>query len=124
MWEANCHEYVYVFSVPRLTPEVYKNCERVAYENGMDLIEPKKDHMYTYITCLILADETEPEAVKALKKCRIEKSFRFSLHGWMELHTAVLDRENGRTYTNRSGREYAKLFNSFLKNKKSKGEQK
>ena len=114
MWEANCHEYVYIFSVPKLTDEMYRLCEHVAYEAGMKLVDPVPDHMYTYITCVIVADETEPSAVRALKKCRIYKSFRFSLRGWMEFHTAVLDRSRGRAYTNRSGRAYAKLFNKIL----------
>lgn len=119
MWEANCHEYVYIFSVPKLTDEMYRLCEHVAYEAGMKLVDPVPDHMYTYITCVIVADETEPSAVRALKKCHIYKSFRFSLRGWMEFHTAVLDRSRGRAYTNRSGRAYAKLFNKILQ--KSKG---
>ncbi len=107
------------FSVPKLTDEMYRLCEHVAYEAGMKLVDPVPDHMYTYITCVIVADETEPSAVRALKKCRIYKSFRFSLRGWMEFHTAVLDRSRGRAYTNRSGRAYAKLFNKILQ--KSKG---
>lgn len=118
MWEANCHEYVYIFSVPKLTDEMYRLCEQTAYEAGMRLVDPVPDHMYTYITCVIVADEAEPSAVRALKKCRIYKSFRFSLRGWMEFHTAVLDRSSGRAYTNRSGRAYAKLFNKILQNSK------
>lgn len=114
LWEANCHEYVYVFSVPRLTPEIYRGCEETTYHEGMKLIEPVPGHMYTYLTCLIVADETEPEAVKALKKSHIRKSFRFSLRGWMELHTAVLDRSKEKTFTNFSGRANAKLFNNII----------
>lgn len=116
MWQANCHEYVYIFSVPKLTEKVYKECEKTAYEEGMKLVDPSPDHMYTYITCIIVADETEPAAVRALKKCRIRKSFRFSLRGWMEVHTALFDRFSGRAFTNAGGREYAKLFNKYFKN--------
>ncbi len=77
LWEANCHEYVYVFSVPRLTEEVYRRCEEFTREEGCKLIDPKPGHMYTYLTCLIIADETEPQAVKMLKKSRIQKVFAF-----------------------------------------------
>lgn len=120
MWEANCHEYIYVFSVPELTEEMYRLCEKLAYDAGMLLVDPAPNHMYTYITCLIVADRTEPAAVRALKKCRIRKSFRFSLRGWMEFHTAVLDRSSGRVFTNRGGREYAKLFHNYTKVNKKK----
>ena len=114
IWEANCHEYVYVFSVPHLTEEIFRQCETYADEEGMKLIEPVKGHMYTYLTCVIIADTADPGAVKALKKSRIQKSFRFSLRGWMELHTALLDRSSGRTFVNRSGRENAKLFKNII----------
>ena len=120
VWEAGCHEYIYVFSLPKLTEEMYLACQRLAYDAGMKLVDPVPGHMYTYITCIFLTDETEPSAVKALKKCRIRKSFRFSLRGWMEFHTALLNCSDGRTAANRGGREYAKLFNKFLKAKKEK----
>lgn len=116
IWEANCHEYVYVFSVEKLTEEVYRQCEQFAYSDGMKLIKPVKDHMYTYLTCVILADEAEPKAVRALKKSRIRRNFRFSLYGWMELHTALFDCSSGRTASNRQGREHAKVLESVCKN--------
>jgi len=122
IWEANCHEYVYLFSVPHLTYDIYKECEKLAYDAGMELIEPVPGHMYTYISCMIIADGAEPEAVKALKKCRLRKSFRFSLRGWMEFHTALLDLGSDRGYTNHPGREFAKLFKSIIQ--KRKGESK
>ena len=114
LWEANCHEYVYVFSVTRLTPEIYRECEEIVYREGMKLVDPAPGHMYTYLTCMIIADETEPEAVRMLKKSRIQKSFRFSLRGWMELHTAALDCSKEKIFTNFSGRANAKLFHNII----------
>ncbi|MCI8285606.1 MAG: hypothetical protein HFE90_10155 [Firmicutes bacterium] len=115
IWEANCHEYVYIFSVEKLTEELYYKCREFVYSEGMKLINPVKDHMYTYLTCVIIADEAEPEAVRALKKCRIRKNFRFSLHGWMELHTALFDCSSRRVTSNRQGREHAKALESVCR---------
>ncbi len=114
LWEANCHEYVYVFSGPRLTEEVYRRCEEFTREEGCKLIDPKPGHLYPYLTCLLIADETEPQAVKMRKKSRIQQSFRFSLRGWMELHTAALDCSKEKIFTNFSGRANAKLFNHII----------
>ena len=114
LWEANCHEYVYIFSVPRLSADIYQQLEEYTYKEGMKLVDPVEGHMYTYLTCVVVADEIEPDAAKALKKSRIQKSFRFSLRGWMELHTVALDRSAGRTSTNLSGRANAKLFNKLI----------
>lgn len=42
LWEANSFEYVYLFSVPHLTKEIYERCEKLAYEEGMARIQPAR----------------------------------------------------------------------------------
>ena len=52
----------------------------------------------------------------ALKKCRIYKNFKLSLHGWMEFHTALLGCTDGSIVTNHAGREMKKMLkNSYEK---------
>ena len=120
LWEHDCSEYVYIFSVPHLTEVLYRKCEEYAYREGMKLIDPKPGHMYSYITAVFLCDSCEEKAEKALRKCRIYKSFHFSFYGWMDFHTALLARQGGRIITNRSGRDKAKLMkNIFMKKKRS-----
>ena len=70
LWEANSFEYVYLFTVPHLTREIYEQCERLAYEQGRARIRPGPNHMYTYISAIFLCDSCDPEARKALKRCR------------------------------------------------------
>ncbi len=121
LWSANSNEHVYIFSVPELTEEIYRACEKKAYDLGMALIEPNKEHMYTYITAVFLCDACTGEAARLLKKCRIYKSFHFSLYGWMNFHTVLVRRGADTFPTNRSGRENAKLMkNIFMKQEKKK----
>lgn len=77
-------------------------------------------HMYSYITPIIVCDTCDEEAAKALKKCRIYKSFHFSLHGWMDFHAAAVIGDNGRIVNNHAGRTTAKILKKVLfpKNKK------
>lgn len=114
LWEANCHEYLYLFSVPLLTEEVYLQCQQYVYEHGMELVNPVKNHMYTYLTAVIVADSSEKQARRRLKRCHIHKSFRFSLRGWMDFHTALIDRESESVYTNSAGRENAKFLKKLV----------
>ena len=65
----------------------------------------KGDILYTIYS-------NDEEARKAIKKCRIYKSFQFSLHGWMDFHTAVFEVKNNNIDTNRSG----KCVKGILKN--------
>lgn len=119
LWSANSNEHVYIFSIPELTADLYRACEQTAFNRGMELIHPDKDHMYTYITAIFLCDACTQEAKKLLKKCRLYKSFHFSLHGWMEFHTVLIERGADSFPTNRRGRANAKLMKKiFMKKEK------
>lgn len=114
LWAADSNEFVYIFSVPKLTGELFETCKNYAYEQGMKLIHPKPGHMYSYITAVFLCDECTPEAKKALQKCRIHKSFHFSWYGWMNFHTAAIVRDGGAILTNRMGRGNTKFMKNIL----------
>ena len=118
LWSATSNEHVYIFSVPELTEEIYRICEKKAYDEGMKLIDPKPGHMYTYITAIFICDTCTPEAKKLLKKCRIYKSFHFSLHGWMDFRVAAVVLEDGRIERNASGHSTAKILKKILYNTK------
>ena len=90
LWATDNNEYVYFFSVPHLTEEVVDQCIQLAYDRGMEHIHPDKNHMSSYIVALFLCDTYTEEAMKKVKRCRIRKSFQFSLKGWMEVHTAMI----------------------------------
>ena len=62
LWEANSFEYVYLFNVPHLTKEIYDQCEKLAYDEGMARIKPGPNHMYTYITALFVCDSCDEDA--------------------------------------------------------------
>ena len=81
LWSANCEEFLYLFTVPHLTKEIYAHCENVVREDGMQRMHIGPGHMYSYLTAIIICDTCEEDAARALKKSRIHKSFRFSLHG-------------------------------------------
>ena len=120
LWEANSFEYVYLFSVPHLTKEIYDACEKLAYDKGMARVKPGPNHMYTYITALFVCDSCDEEARKALKRCRLYKSFRISYWGWMDFHTALAVLPEESVSTNRSGHSAAQVLNRGLFHKQKK----
>ena len=114
LWEAKSFEYVYVFSVPHLTREIYESCEKMAYEHGMARIQPGPTHMYSYITAMFLCDSCDKAAKKALRKCRIYKSFKMAFWGWMDFHSGLAVLEEGKAFSNASGKSAAQLLNKTL----------
>lgn len=120
LWSADSNEYVYVFSVPTLTKEIYEECRDYAYDEGMKRINPKPGHMCSYITALFLCDRCEKDAKKALKACRLHKNFQLSLLGWMDYHTALVELQTEQICTNGSGRANAKALKSIIHVTKTK----
>ena len=114
VWSANCEEFLYMFSTAHLTADECRRMLAYAQEDGMQRAHIGKGHMYTYITPLILCDTAEEEAIRLLKKCRTYRSFLFSIHGWMEMHTAVLVMEKGKLYTNPRGKCLVKNLRGIL----------
>ena len=82
----------------------------------------KPGHMYSYITPVFICDTCKKEAEKALAKCRIYKSFHFSLHGWMDHHTALVELSTGQIDANPGGRHTAKFLKKVLYSSRMKGD--
>lgn len=109
LWQADCHEYVYVFSVPSLTQDVFKSCEEYVCREGFSLVEPKEGHMYTYITAVFVCDDFTKEAAGLLKRSRRYKSYKFSIHGWAELRVFAVRAEDKKLISNGAGRQCSKF---------------
>ena len=71
LWSTHQEEFIFLFSVNNLTKELFEQCRDYAYEEGMKLAHIGPGHMYTYITPVLVCETAEPEAVKALEKCKI-----------------------------------------------------
>lgn len=115
LWSAESREHCYIFSVPLLTEEIYRSLERYVYEEGMKLVHPGKGHMCTTLTLLVVCDRSEPGAEKLLRKCRLHKSFRFSLDGWMDFHTGLMAMESGKAAANFGGHDNLKLLKQLIR---------
>ena len=117
-WQYSSEEFIYLFNVEHLSEDAVNKFIDYAYKDGYDRMNIGPRHMYSYITPVIICNEADESALNILKKCRISKSFQFSLHGWMEVHTAVLEVSNNTISTNRSGKSVAKVLKSVLYNTK------
>lgn len=118
LWSANCEEFIYLFNVEHLTLEVFEKYRDWVKENGLAKANIGPGHMYTYLTPVFICDKCDKDVIKAVRRCRIYKSFHFSLHGWMDYHVAVLETDTDRITTNGSGKCVGKIMNKLLYKKK------
>lgn len=120
LWSADCEEFIYLYETERLTKELFEECRDFAKEDGLKRAHIGSGHMYTYITPVFICDICDEAAKKALKRCRIYKSFQLSLHGWMDFHAAVFEVSTDKIATNAAGRCVGKVLKKVLFSNKQK----
>ena len=114
LWEADNNEYVYIFSVPVLTKEIFEQCrEQARFRRHAADRAGSESYVLLYHSGL-LCDTCEPDALRALRRTRIYKSFKLAFHGWMDYHTGVVELSTGKTAANGSGRSTAQLLKTTL----------
>ena len=122
IWSAENEEFLYLVNIPHLTLETFEELKSEIHADGMKRIHVGPGHMASYITAVFVCDTCDEDARKALKKCRIYKSFHFSLHGWMDHHTALVELSTGQIDGNLGGRHTAKILKKVLYSQTLKGE--
>ena len=114
LWAAEHHEYLYLYSLPKLDEAALEEACRQTLELGTPLIKPHAQHMYTYLTALVLCDQADEQALRALTKKKHRREFKLSLHGWMEFRIAAVDLSTGDIATNRSGKDLGKSLSGLV----------
>ena len=122
LWAAETNEYLYIFSVPALTIDIFTACRDRALALGMELVKPHSEHMYSYITAIILYDEAEKEALQALQQYKKTQNFKFSLHGWMEYRIAAVNVHTHTISTNKSGKDVKQFLQNISRIIKSQSQ--
>jgi len=114
LWSLENNEYAYFYLTDKLDLDGFQHIQKVALDAGMELVHPHSEHMYSFVTLVILSDEIDEDAKEALQKLRFEKNFRLSLHGWMEFRIAAINFSSGEIISNRSGKAVRELLEQNL----------
>jgi len=109
------NEYVYFYVTEHLDAQTLQQQIDLSRKAGLAAINPHKEHMFSYVTLVILADTIDPEAQKLIKRTRFRKNFWLALHGWMEYHIAAMECSTQSFFSNPAGKEARKtLERNFL----------
>lgn len=115
LWEAGSHEYAYLFRTDTFTSDDYRRFEKFVLDDGMKRIKPGQGHKCSVLSMIVIADNAEKEAIGRIRRCRIHKSFRFALDGWMDFRTGLAVLSSGRSFSNMSGHENRGFLNKIMK---------
>lgn len=108
LWAAESHEYLYLWDAGHLDLDGVEEVFRRTLADGEPRVRPHSQHMYTYLTAVVLFDSAGPDALERLKKLKKRREFKLSLHGWMEFRIAAVDLSNGEITVNRAGKTLEK----------------
>ena len=114
LWSAETNEYVYVFSLPELTPSAYAECRDRAHDLGMKRIHPNFDHRSSFITAVFVCDSVAKDAASQIAGTRIHKDFMLSLKGWMDFRAAAVDLSCGKISVNSAARDLKEFLHGNL----------
>lgn len=97
------HEYLYFYLTDHLTAQDLDAHVDRSKRAGLSRVKPHKDHMFSNVGLVILANTIDPEARKRIKKTRFRKNYRLSLYGWTEYQLAAMEVSTNCFYSNPAG---------------------
>lgn len=114
LWAAENHEYIYFVLADSLNPSDLHNIYSCFLKAGSGQVNPHKEHMFSAVTLVIIADSIDDKALKKIRRIRYSKSFRFSFWGWMEVRIAAIDCKDCKIISNRQGGAMKKHLKKVL----------
>ena len=115
LWTADSEEFLYLFTMEHLTLADFEKYSAYVREEGLQKINVGPGHMNSNVVAVFVCDSCDEDARQALKKCRFHKSFKFSFHGWMDLHTILVDMGYDLIDGNSISRNGVKFLKNILK---------
>jgi hypothetical protein len=120
--DIDSNEFIYFAAADSLDSVKLEELVKAAWEAGLAKVKPYNGHRNSDVSLLIFTKSISPETAIKIKKTKLYKSYKFSLHGWSHFKLAVCDLgttgKDGapEVFSNRQGKDFIKLIKKNLKN--------
>ncbi|WP_312059774.1 hypothetical protein [Anaerotignum sp.] len=114
LWATEMNEYAYFAFADLPDREGFASLKKEVLQLGLAQIKPHSEHMYSYVTLILISDLLSDDIIEQIKKTNYHKTYLFSFHGWMYLRIAAVDLSNGKVYSNHKGKEILPLLQNIL----------
>ena len=104
------HEYLYFYLTDHLTATDLKSHVDLSKRAGLGKVKPHKDHMFSNVGLIVLANTIDPEAQKLIKRTRFRKNYKLTLWGWTEYQLAAMEVSTNRFFSNPAGQGAKKIL--------------
>lgn len=120
LWETKTYEHIVFIEDEKLDFTLFSRVENLI----KNVIEPtyirkdnkypEKNHMYSYITIILLVENIEKNIIPKIEKYKFEKSYLFSFRGYSLVRYVVIDLKKKNVLTNRAGKCLSSLYKNLL----------
>ena len=114
LYSNETNEFVYVFSAESFSKDLTDKCIQYALNEGLPRVKPHKEHQYTNIKVIFVAEGFDEETRKNVASKRFQKSYHYSLWGYTSLITSAVDVSTEKVWTNSTGRDMKKYFSKLF----------
>ena len=120
--DIDSNEFVYFAALSDLNESKLEELVNIAWQTGLAKVQPHEGHRNSDVTLIIFADKISDDTKIKIKKTKLYKSYKFSFHGWSHFKLTVADLSStGKdgspaVYSNRQGKDFAKLIIKNIKN--------
>ena len=102
------HEYLYFFLTDHLDEKTLREQIELSKAAGLAHVKPHKDHMFSNVGLVVLANTISPEAKKLIKRTHFRKNYKLTFHGWTEYQLAAMETSTNSFFSNPAGKEAKK----------------
>ena len=108
--DIDSNEFVYFATTPSLSKDQLEEFVNASWQDGLSKVKPYNGHRNSDVSLIIITNQLECPLENAIKKTKLYKSYKWSLHGWSHFKLAVVALETQDIYFNRFGKDYKKLL--------------
>ena len=114
--DIDSNEFVYFADPDELTEEKLAELVNKAWSTGLEKVRPHSGHRNSDVSLIIFTKSLFSAAAQIIKKTKLYKSYKFSFHGWSHFKLTVCNVSDMEVYSNRQGKDFAKLIKKNIKN--------
>ncbi len=114
LYATEAYEHVFFVHAPHLSLSTWESEKTFITQAEKDYVVPHSEHMYSYMTLVLLCDKIDEEVKRKLRSFHYTKNYKFSLHGYSAVRVAAMDLSSGQIFTNRPGKEIKKVLENAL----------
>lgn len=114
------HEYLYFYLTDHLTADDLQSQIDLSKRAGLGKVKPHKDHMFSNVGLIVLANTISPEACKLIQKTRFRKNYKLSFWGWTEYQLAAMEVSTSSFFSNPAGKGAKKILEQNFAPKKGR----